>query len=298
MKITAIEELNPQTAPDAELSKTSVVAAPQAKGRKKNDWEEEGIINALRELKERRKIKHDPDRPKTTQNGNSTRPRLSRCHYMSSAQAESRRNSAASHAHSTTTHILAPSAMSSTDYLEPTALEQWYTAAWYRFGKGTRRIGNGGQWSGMRHHRLQVDVGRDSPGGAMHARVSFKDRERAVDASRSTDQNSNSTTPHVARAGAPRESAEWCACVARGAGVGVPAQPLRLVATTTQRAVRRQNPRRVRVRLPRAPHARLGGLRRSGIARRGRFAQGAAAQAARAKSVRPVRAHQARPPTS
>ncbi|KAJ7443424.1 hypothetical protein FB451DRAFT_1413629 [Mycena latifolia] len=42
------------------------------------------------------------------------------------------RNSAASHAHSTTRHILAPSAMNSTDYLERTALRRWYTAAFAR----------------------------------------------------------------------------------------------------------------------------------------------------------------------
>ncbi|KAJ7443465.1 hypothetical protein FB451DRAFT_1190081 [Mycena latifolia] len=45
----------------------------------------------------------------------------------------------------------------------------------------------------------------------------------------STDEKSDSTLPHAARAGAPPECAGWCACVARGVGVGVPATPLRLV---------------------------------------------------------------------
>ncbi|KAJ7472471.1 hypothetical protein FB451DRAFT_1175213 [Mycena latifolia] len=44
-----------------------------------------------------------------------------------------------------------------------------------------------------------------SPSGATHG----EDRKRAVDASRSTDEKSDSTTPHAARAGAPRESAGW-----------------------------------------------------------------------------------------
>ncbi|KAJ7472468.1 hypothetical protein FB451DRAFT_1398679 [Mycena latifolia] len=179
---------------------------------------------------------------------------------------ESRRNSAASHAHSTTRYIFAPSAMSSTDFLERTAPPRWSGGTWRR--------GNSQSTTDRADHRLRVAVGRDSRGGAMRACVRIKDRERAVDTSRSTDQNSNSTTPHAARAGAPRESAGWCACVARGVGAGVPAKPLRLVATQTQRAVRRRNRRRVRARLSRAPHARLGGLRGSGIARRGRFAHG------------------------
>ncbi|KAJ7455134.1 hypothetical protein FB451DRAFT_1565043 [Mycena latifolia] len=106
-------------------------------------------------------------------------------------------------------------------------------------------------------HRPRVGVGRDSRGGAMHAHLRLKDRERAVDASRSTSEKSDSATPHAASAGAPHESAGWCACVARGSvSLGGHETPLRLVATKTQRAVRRQNPRRVRARLPRAPHAR------------------------------------------
>ncbi|KAJ7455152.1 hypothetical protein FB451DRAFT_1408026 [Mycena latifolia] len=72
-------------------------------------------------------------------------------------------------------------------------------------------------------------------------------RDRAVDASRSTDEKSGST-PHAARAGAPREFAGCYACAARAAGVGVRAQPLHLVATTTRRAVGRRNPHRVRAR--------------------------------------------------
>ncbi|KAJ7472506.1 hypothetical protein FB451DRAFT_1175251 [Mycena latifolia] len=79
-------------------------------------------------------------------------------------------------------------------------------------------------------HRLRVGVGRDS----RCTRVRLKARERAVDASRPTDEKSDSTTPHAALAGAPRGSAGRCACVARGAGVGVPAKPLRLVATKTR----------------------------------------------------------------
>ncbi|KAJ7461453.1 hypothetical protein FB451DRAFT_1404686 [Mycena latifolia] len=134
-------------------------------------------------------------------------------------------------AHSTTTHIIAPSARNSTDYFERTALERWYTAAWYR--------------------QLAEQCGpdaADSRGGAMHAHVRFTDRERAVDASRSTDEKSDSPTPHAARAGAPRESAGWCACVARGVGDGAPAKRLRLVATKTLRAVPRRNLRRFRAR--------------------------------------------------
>ncbi|KAJ7461417.1 hypothetical protein FB451DRAFT_1404651 [Mycena latifolia] len=74
---------------------------------------------------------------------------------------------------------------------------------------------------------------------AMHAceikvALTHKARERAADASRPTDEKSDSTTPHAALAGAPRGSAGRCACVARGAGVGVPAKPLRLVATKTR----------------------------------------------------------------
>ncbi|KAJ7472474.1 hypothetical protein FB451DRAFT_1175216 [Mycena latifolia] len=196
---------------------------------------------------------------------------------------ESRQNSAASHARSTTTHILTPSAMSGTDCFERDGagavvhggvVQVWEGDEAYRLSREAMAVIME-RYTAMtgRHradHRLGVGVVRDSRGVAL----TRKDRERAVDASRSTDQNSNSTTPHVARAGAPRESAEWCACVARGAGVGLPAKPLRLVAPQTQRAVRRRNPHRVRAHLPRAPHARLGGLRRSGIARRGRFAHG------------------------
>ncbi|KAJ7461436.1 hypothetical protein FB451DRAFT_1181181 [Mycena latifolia] len=47
-------------------------------------------------------------------------------------------------------------------------------------------------------------------------------RERAVDASRSTDEKSDSTstTPHAPSAGAPRESAGWCAlCAPSGGGI-------------------------------------------------------------------------------
>ncbi|KAJ7443426.1 hypothetical protein FB451DRAFT_1437413 [Mycena latifolia] len=139
--------------------------------------------------------------------------------------------------------------------------------AWYGFGKGMRRIGQLAE-------QYAVMTCLQTARGAVRTAQIIGVGECAVDASRSTDQNSNSTTPHAARAEAPRECAGWYACVARGGGVGVPAKPLRLVATTTQRAIWRRNPCRVRARLPRAPHARLGRLRGSGIARRGRFAHG------------------------
>ncbi|KAJ7461441.1 hypothetical protein FB451DRAFT_1404675 [Mycena latifolia] len=159
----------------------------------------------------------------------------------------------------------------------------------YRFGTGMRCIAESGSDddnlrsnTDRANQRLRVGVGRDLR-CTMHAHVRVMSRALTMTES-AVDEKGDSTTPHAARAGAPRESAGWCAIVARGVGAGVPAAPLRLVATKTQRAVRRRNPRAVRPRLPRAPHARLGGLRGSGIVRRGRFALG---QSGDAKSARP-----------
>ncbi|KAJ7443432.1 hypothetical protein FB451DRAFT_1190045 [Mycena latifolia] len=107
--------------------------------------------------------------------------------------AEPRWNSAASHVQSTTTHILVPSAMSSTgNYLESTALERWYTVAWYRFGKEMRHIGRVG-------------------GNGGHYGAVCGDREPAVGVSRSTDEKSDST-PHAARAGAPHSARRQAVC--------------------------------------------------------------------------------------
>ncbi|KAJ7443428.1 hypothetical protein FB451DRAFT_1190042 [Mycena latifolia] len=103
------------------------------------------------------------------------------------------------------------------------------------------------------NHRVSIGVGRDSRGAPTH-----KARQRAVDASRSTDEKSDSMTPHAARAGAPRSV------------------PLRLVATTTQRAVGR-----------RTPH----GVRAAGEEPRMHDSAGYAARASRAEAALPTDSH-------
>ncbi|KAJ7472520.1 hypothetical protein FB451DRAFT_1175265 [Mycena latifolia] len=92
---------------------------------------------------------------------------------------------------------------------------------------------SGGRWSGGTRRR-GTDKSRsstDSGRRRLAERVArpHKARERTVGASRPTDEKSDSTTSHAAPAGAPRECAGWCACVAcgvgtRGVGVGVPAK--------------------------------------------------------------------------
>ncbi|KAJ7443436.1 hypothetical protein FB451DRAFT_1568664 [Mycena latifolia] len=165
---------------------------------------------------------------------------------------ESRRNPVASHTHSSTRHILTPSAMNSTDYVERTALERWYTVAWYRFGKGMRFktgslvctfiVGLPFKGDGTDDSRraptttrgavrtAQIIASASASGAtcdarAMHAHLRLESRsltrtERAADTSRSTDEKSDGTTRK------PRP-----ACRARGVHVWLEALVLAALAS-------------------------------------------------------------------
>ncbi|KAJ7455155.1 hypothetical protein FB451DRAFT_1373314 [Mycena latifolia] len=185
------------------------------------------------------------------------------------AQASLRRikiqdDSAASHAHDTTKHILTPSAMSSTDYLEPSSRVQEAVPRVRAAGAGAVSGGDGGHYGAVRGVSPRVFLAsecpaprqlaeQDGPDAAAQIIASAsawgatrgEDRERAVDASRSTDEKSDTCGVGVLASrghadSARRQAAEWGWC----------AGPL-----------------------AKASQARLRGLRGSGIVRRGRFAQ-------------------------
>ncbi|KAJ7443422.1 hypothetical protein FB451DRAFT_1437402 [Mycena latifolia] len=151
---------------------------------------------------------------------------------------------------------------------------------WRSLGSGMRRespslprLGMTRPQTGRRpaDHRLHVGVGEDG--------------ERADDASRSTDEKSDGTTPQE------RPTSPRVVCV----GVGIPAKPLRLVAGRRQAAesarcagALAKSPACTTRRAARLGHRAPRPLRLGTVT--------AAAQGARAKSARPGRAHPACPP--
>ncbi|KAJ7443450.1 hypothetical protein FB451DRAFT_1413655 [Mycena latifolia] len=206
-------------------------------------------------------------------------------------------------ARTTTRRIPAPSAMNSTDYLEP-FLELMplhiavIVASWNREVVSVEWGGDGDHdgattRGAVRTGRCRVDhrvgvgvgvgVGRDSRGGAMHTRVrskarlalTHKARERAVDASRPPTRRAT-IRPGMPRAQERPASPRGGVRVARGVGAGVPAKPLRLVATKTS-----------------APSG--GGIRavcaRAGEESRMHASAGSAAWAPRAEAALPTDSH-------
>ncbi|KAJ7443476.1 hypothetical protein FB451DRAFT_1437491 [Mycena latifolia] len=138
------------------------------------------------------------------------------------------RNSAASHAHGTPRHIVAPSAMSSTAHLEPfLELMSLHIAVIVagllcsnREGVDAYRLSLEAMAVIMERYTASSPPHRRRARLAMHAcetkaAPTHKDRERAVDASRSPDEKSDSTPRVQERPASPRGGVRvWLAALA------------------------------------------------------------------------------------